>query len=725
LTLVLLREKPRGVVVILDNSQSMKQQDRRLSGADKLRVALAKGLVPLQTVVDDGKTPLPSNTPQDPARAELVRGILAHPDLKLLQRLEKYGPVRTYLLGGDLRGIDEQGTSLVGSFTADEPRTALAEGVLKVLQNKEGELPSAIVVITDGQDNASKYTFNQQEALQEAAVECARYNVPLHVYGVGTAEGGSLQLKEVGAPETIFVEDTITVPLRWRAQGFKKGTVVINLTLGGKQIASKEVAVQTGEDLREALAFIVPKGGEKEETLDLVTTIQVKGNDVFKDRLVRTVRVVDRKIKVLVIENAPRWEYKFLQPALLRDRRIEAQFILVNADPKVARGGPPFLPEFPKTREEFFDARYNLIILGDVPASYLGKEHQEWIREFVQNRGGLIVIAGRQNLPSGYEDSPLAEVLPVEFTKQKFGIDSDVRTQEYPPTLTEAGNRSGMLALADTPEENDEAWRKLSGFHWFYPVTKLRPAATPLIVNPRAKMGEQPMPILASQFYGKGQVLFLATDETWRWRWNNQDKVFVRFWGQLIYQAGLPSMLGDSARRVQVALEKSQATLGEPGSVFVRLLDKDYGPRKDPQVEATLEYTDAKPGQEKSRRVLLQAVPGRPGEYRTLLTHDQPGRYELKVANPDLNTFSFLVDLPPRHELEEAGMNEKGLRHMAQLSGGAFYREEDLYRLADALERKTTTYRDRQELLLYPLALALFIGLVTSEWLVRKFSNLS
>ena len=64
-------------------------------------------------------------------------------------------------------------------------------------------------------------------------------------------------------------------------------------------------------------------------------------------------------------------------------------------------------------------------------------------------------------------------------------------------------------------------------------------------------------------------------------------------WGQLIYQMGLPSLLGESSKRAQLALERSQAVLGTPGSVFVRLLDKDFNSRKDPKVDAVLEYLDA------------------------------------------------------------------------------------------------------------------------------------
>src|SRR5262245_1656712 len=38
-------QRPRGVVLLVDNSQSMSQQDRRLTTADRIRVALAKDLV--------------------------------------------------------------------------------------------------------------------------------------------------------------------------------------------------------------------------------------------------------------------------------------------------------------------------------------------------------------------------------------------------------------------------------------------------------------------------------------------------------------------------------------------------------------------------------------------------------------------------------------------------------------------------------------------------------
>ena len=585
---------------------------------------------------------------------------------------------------------------------------------------KTAALPAALVLVTDGQDNASKYS------LQEAGLACARREVPLYIYGVGTAEGASLQLKEVGVPETIFVDDTITVPLRWRSQGFGKGKLAVKLTLGGKMVAQREIANETGDDVRAVLSFAVPKGKKSEESLDLVASVAVKGSDGFKDSLTESVRVVDRKIRVLYVEHSARFVYQFLIAALLRDRRIEPTFVLVNADPKLANAGPPFLPAFPPTRAQFFDAHYNVIILGDVAASYLGNEHMEWIKEFVQNRGGLIAIAGRQHMPSTYSKTPLAEVLPGVFEAKRFPIGSEARTQEYPPTLTDIGRRTDMLALADAPDESLALWAKLPGFHWQYPLLKLRPGAVSLLVNPRLKMGEQPMPLLASQYYGQGQVLFMGSDETWRWRFNEADKVTNRFWGQLIYQVGLPSLLGQSSKRAQIALAGSKATLNVPDSIFVRLVDKNFNPRKDAKVDAVLEYLDAKPGEDKWRKVALYPLSGRDGEYSAVLSHDKPGRWELRVNNPEPNVFRFRVDVPPRHELEEAGLAEGALRELARVSGGKFYREEDLHHLVGDVQPKSMGFTQRQEVLLWnPLVLALFILLITAEWLLRKFSDLS
>src|SRR5262249_21709169 len=157
---------------------------------------------------------------------------------------------------------------------------------------------------------------------------------------------------------------------------------------------------------------------EREQKLDLKASVRLKEKPTFQDSLSKRVRLLDSKVKVLYVENTPRWEFKFLQPALLRDRRVEAKFILVAADPEAVRPPAslrreererwPYLQAFPG-REEL--RKYDLVILGDVPTGpkgFLKPEHLVALREFVEEqRGGLVVIAGRNFMPAAYVNTPL------------------------------------------------------------------------------------------------------------------------------------------------------------------------------------------------------------------------------------------------------------------------------------------------------------------------------
>ncbi len=726
-------ERPRAVALLVDNSLSMTQKDQRLSGHDRLRVAIAENLVPPGTAMPaaDATVEVPAQTPENPSRAGLVQAVLNHPKLRILEGLEKGGPLKVYLVGQRLRSLEDEAVKpgqkpsepvrsrLAKALQHDETRTALADAVHDLLTRSEGDLPSWIVVMTDGQDNASKLT------LEEAAKECARWKVPLHIYGVGSSEVGILEIKDFTAPDTIFFDDTVSIPVRWRCRGFKKGTAQLTLNLGKRVVAQKELVLSEGEDFREVLSFTPRKTGAGEEKDDLAVSIQYRGAETFTEdnRMKRPVSIVDRKVKILYIEGSPRWEYKFLQTALLRDRRVEAKFLPAIGDRRTLLSGNPYLPAFPPTRQELF--AFDVLILGDVPATFIGTERTGWIRDFVREGGSLIVIAGRQYLPSGYHSGPLAEVLPVEFAPGKPPFNDLERTQAWQPVLTRAGERAEMLSLADTPEESARAWRQLPGFHRTFPVTKLRAGATALLVHPRQKAGDQLAPVLATHFYGKGQVLFLGTDETWRWRTNQGEKTYGRFWGQVIYQMGLPHLIG-TPKRVQLALERPENVLGKPGYVYARVFDAEFRPFTGEKIAARLERLDARPGEERARVLFLEPVIGQPGDYRALLAHDAVGRFVVKVDDPAASSLEYRVALPPEHELTVAGMAEDALRAAADASGGKFYREEDLHRMLASLEPRKAPFTLRSEMLLWNAPVFLvFLALIAAEWLLRKFSNLS
>jgi hypothetical protein len=225
------------------------------------------------------------------------------------------------------------------------------------------------------------------------------------------------------------------------------------------------------------------------------------------------------------------------------------------------------------------------------------------------------------------------------------------------------------------------------------------------------------------QTYGRGRAVFLATDETWRWRSGSGEKTFQRFWGQLIYQMALPHLTGTS-RRVQLMLERPENVVGRPAAIFARAFDAEFRPYEAERLTGRLEPLDAPA--EGARAVAFEPVAGQPGEYRALVANDAPGRFVMTLDDPAPAALEFRVELPPEHELGVAGMAEEALREAAAAAGGAFYREEDLPGLAAAIVPRSAPFVQRHETLLWNTPMLLvFVGLISLEWLLRKFANLS
>src|SRR5262249_40274778 len=65
-------QRPQAVVLLVDNSQSMTQQDRRLSVRDRFRVWIAEGTVAPDAVPPERTADMPAGSKADPSRADLV-----------------------------------------------------------------------------------------------------------------------------------------------------------------------------------------------------------------------------------------------------------------------------------------------------------------------------------------------------------------------------------------------------------------------------------------------------------------------------------------------------------------------------------------------------------------------------------------------------------------------------------------------------------------------------
>jgi hypothetical protein len=108
------------------------------------------------------------------------------------------------------------------------------------------------------------------------------------------------------------------------------------------------------------------------------------------------IAIREEKLKVLVIESLPRWEYRYLRNALSRDPGIEVSCLLFHPGlDKVGGGNRDYIPAFPEQLDEL--AEYDVVFVGDVGVEdkQLTTEQCRLLKGLVeQQASGLVFIPG-------------------------------------------------------------------------------------------------------------------------------------------------------------------------------------------------------------------------------------------------------------------------------------------------------------------------------------------
>jgi hypothetical protein len=333
-------------------------------------------------------------------------------------------------------------------------------------------------------------------------------------------------------------------------------------------------------------------------------------------------------------------------------------------------------------------------------------------------------------------------LLPVEFKAERMPIQNISSPMAFVPVLAPGAARSPIVALEDDPLENLELWGKfgnqigfasdkqLKPLYWYYPVLKTKPASDVFLVHPTDHTqppDNKPMPLLVGHFFGKGYVLFVGFDDTWRWRFNSAETLFGRFWSQAIYIAGLPRTVG--TKLTQLSIDNPDPIKGTTGQIYARVFNENFKLLTVDEIEATLEKIDAGPNEkDKLTTVKLTKLSGQDGEYIAALPFNKEGRFRLTVdpKNKTPASLEFRVNYAHNDEQALGGLDEEAMRKLCEATGGKFYREENLYELPNDVKSQSTVSTVKRERLLWNVwALAALIGLFTLEWVLRKFNGLS
>lgn len=731
LTLEMERQIRQSLLVMLDTSTSMGIQDPRVGDDDLKRAAIAAGKrEPKKGLEGD----LDSGTIAEVeamTRTNVLRQVLANEQLNLLPDLgEKFDLTGfTFGLASQVQQVghyakpqNEGGTNQVGQATlADFPwvqesvravhaSTAMGDSIREVLNRKRGQPLAGILVASDGAHNMGAQPRTLIKELKESGV-------PLYFYGVGITSPRDIIVTEMDAPPASFLGDEVLVKVRVRSQGLAGQNGQLILTLNGNQVAEETVAFGPDGEQEVPLRIKTDEAGG----FDLRASIAGRDDETNRDNnsVQRRLRVVDDKIRVLFVEQSPRWDYRYLQAVLTRDRRVEVKTLLLEGDPAITREEEsPYIEKFPENKSELFE--YDVVVFGDVDPKSLNGNQMENLNEFVSRFGGaFVMIAGRRHSPLSYADTPVADMLPVEFDGSGVLAEDAISDKPINVELTALGKTDPMLDLSDPDNPSENLWADLPPIYWVAPVDR-KPGAEVLMVDPAEETENGKRPVIARHQYGLGQVLYVGTDNTWRWRRNVGDLYYTRFWGQVNQRMAQQRFIG-ADKRTQISLNSQNFLTGDRVRVYARLYKEGYVPFDEDTVRGVV--TDGSGNQFEAPP--LKAVAGQPGLYFGEFMAPSAGQYQFHVA-PSPDTKSDFTVVEATVELSETAMNAKLMEDLAQQTGGRFYREENLHELAESISAKKVTVDSRREVELWatPLYFILIMLVVTIEWVVRKFSHL-
>jgi hypothetical protein len=278
------------------------------------------------------------------------------------------------------------------------------------------------------------------------------------------------------------------------------------------------------------------------------------------------------------------------------------------------------------------------------------------------------------------------------------------------------------MRLSGNSASNTEIWNMMPGIFWSHSVVEPKPNVRILAVNtdPYRTMGEDsPLPLIAAHSPGKGRVVYMGFDETWRWRPVDNGFYYRRFWGHVIGY-----LATKSDRRVIINTGGNRFRIGSDINIDVEAFNSDYSKlnaetfvirRIDQETDETVEYTLKK---------------DRPGLYRTTIEADRKGRF-LLTCNPDfapedkIEARQIIVEMPEA----EARRPEADPWTMQRLVS-----RDECFLGADRMEKLSELIpsgrRETREKRIYTLwdtrmALIFLVILLTVEWFLRKRANLA
>lgn len=592
----------------------------------------------------------------------------------------------------------------------------LVKAVNKTLTGLASKKISAVFLITDGQQNTGRQSW------QQAADYAWQKKIPVYPIGIGTgANKQDVIVSGIKANSLALAGDKVEFRVEMRNVGYEGQSVKLYLKHGDVPLEEKSVTLGKEGVAQEVIlyhTFERKLEEAKDYRLTIVVPTQPKEFTGRNNERHHNIRILPQKFRILYLEELPRWEYRYLKNSLIRDSSIQANMWLFSADeefPQDKSKDAPELTAVPRGEELF---KYDCVILGDVPPERLEGIMPNLV-EFVKVKGGgIIFVAGSMNDPGRYWDTPLAELLPIS---ENDAVEEERSGNvEQHLALTEIGKRHNIMKLLPDAKDNQSLWEEeLAGFYWYFPVHKEKPGASVLAVH-RAT-GDRIMVTRTAS--GEGNTFFTALDESWRWRRLSGDVYFDRFWGQVIRYISMSKLVG-VGRKYYLRVHNKYCSVNDV--VEIELEIRDMKPREKVDTR-TIFY---KIGEEDKKEMVLHFNPEFQ-RYESKFVPKRSGVYKLYFTTEDGEEVSEIFQvIALAAEMEKTSLNLEDLQNLARKTKGEYVKPCDLEQfLSDNFSKLTEektihSYFEERPLWDNAWIFLLIVFLLAVEWVVRKIVRL-
>jgi len=380
---------------------------------------------------------------------------------------------------------------------------------------------------------ASDGDWNEGQPPVQAAARLRIRGIPVFTVPVGSRTRlPDVELLSLDVPTFGIAGKSVRVPFSIDSSLPRDYLTTVTLRSNDGDEVSKEVRISAMSRTSDSLVWKPKATGDF--TLSLAIPKHGDESVTENNKLAAPISIREEKLRVLVVESYPRWEYRYLRNALSRDPGVELSCLLFHPGLSKAGGGnKDYIKLFPAGKDEL--ARFDVVFLGDVGVEdgQLTAEQCRLLKGLVEHQAsGLVFMPGLQGREFSLLETELGDLCPVVLdTAQPGGWGSRVANHFE---LTELGRRSLLTKLADTQDDNAEVWEGLPGFQWYAPVLRAKAGSDVLCVHKDASNEFGRLPLLVTRTFCAGKVLFMGTDGAWRWRKGDEDKYHYRFWGQVV-----------------------------------------------------------------------------------------------------------------------------------------------------------------------------------------------